>query len=291
MRPALRVRGALGVLAVLTASLVGAIAGGGAGAVPAQRPNRAVVVVDSGAGTVVEGIEFTSESISGLEALQMAGMSPVVWASPGEGGAVCALRGVGCAADNRCLTCQAPNYWVYHRAPAGSGGYSYSQVGAGATRVRDGDVEGWRWGTGAAPADHSVDSVFGAPPPPPPPAAPGGAPSGGGSAASGTSSGGGGPGAPGASGDAEGQDGSTTTTDGGSTTTSRPEADGRDGSTSSSDTDTGDDTDDDLDAAPASTRRPGDDSGRNWLASAVLFACVLGVVLVLLLRARRQRAA
>ncbi len=29
--------------------------------------------------------------------------------------------------------------------------------------VHDGDVEGWKWGTGAAPAYHSVDEVF--PPP------------------------------------------------------------------------------------------------------------------------------
>ncbi|MCB1017381.1 MAG: hypothetical protein KDB10_20005, partial [Acidimicrobiales bacterium] len=139
----MRLRSALLTAALVVACLLAALAGPGARDAVASGPNRAVVVADSGTGVIVRGIEFSAESISGLEALQLAGLSPVVEGFQGEGGAVCALAGVGCPSDGSCLTCDPRGYyWAYHRAPAGSGGYTYSRVGAGATRVHDGDVEG-----------------------------------------------------------------------------------------------------------------------------------------------------
>lgn len=151
-----------------TASLVAAvllIGPGGAGSplrtgsAVASAPNRAAVVVDTGSEVKTACVEFAETSITGVEALQRAGFEPVARGYGGIGVAVCALCGKGCPADASCLTCLSPNYWSYHRAPSGQGTFAYSQVGPGATEVRNGDVEGWGWGTGAAPAFLSFQSV------------------------------------------------------------------------------------------------------------------------------------
>lgn len=134
---------AAGVLTVAIA--VGAGAEGGADVVQADR-NRAAVVVDLGGGDVRTAcVSFDSSTISGVEALRLAGFDPVTQSFGGRGAAVCALCGKGCGPGSGCLTCQQPNYWGYWP------GYRYSQVGAGATQVGDGDVQAWRWGTGEAP--------------------------------------------------------------------------------------------------------------------------------------------
>lgn len=106
--------------------------------------HRAAVIIDTGAGVKKICIHFAEASISGLEALQRANATPVVQTFGGIGGAVCALCGRGCPAGNTCLTCGAPNYWAYFRAPAGASGFAYSRAGANSTTVHDGDVEGRR---------------------------------------------------------------------------------------------------------------------------------------------------
>jgi hypothetical protein len=129
-----------------------------AGPATAQSANQALVVVETGSDRFETYISFTSEPVSGLEALQMAGMSPVYRSYGSNGLAVCALCGRGCPADGSCLTCDEPNYWAYWRDDAGGGeGFVYSGSGAGSIRVGDGDIEGWRWGTGAAPAWEPFD--------------------------------------------------------------------------------------------------------------------------------------
>ncbi len=163
------------------ATFVAAPSSGAADATPTVA-NRAGVIVDQGNGTVRRvGITFTG-TITGLAALQLAGFSPSVRSFGGVGGAVCALDiarvHYGCPTDASCLTCAAPDYWAYARAPAGTQTFVVSRVGGGATEVHDGDVEGWRWGTGATPAYVPLDRIFPptttstsptSPPPPPPP--------------------------------------------------------------------------------------------------------------------------
>ncbi|HEY5886925.1 MAG TPA: hypothetical protein VIT24_04310 [Acidimicrobiales bacterium] len=152
--------------AAVLGALVGCLAVAGmvgsafsAPAPEAQAVHRAAIVVDTGSGVVSRCVTFSEDSISGITALQRAGLAPVVRSFSGTGGAVCGLNGLGCPADSSCLTCQAPNYWAYYRADNGANGFSYSQVGAGSTQVTDGDVEGWRWGSGAAPAFRSFGSI------------------------------------------------------------------------------------------------------------------------------------
>jgi hypothetical protein len=253
---------------VTTVGMLGAV---GTPVAEGQAGNRVGVVVDTGSGVLTRCVTFSESSISGIEALQRAGLSPVVRSFSGEGGAVCAINGQGCPADSSCLSCQAPNYWSYHRAEAGAGGFTYSQVGAGSTAVTDGDVEGWRWGTGSAPGFRSIDEVCPVAPPPttssPPAGSPPPPPSSGGDAGSGSggSSSGGGDTPP------------ASTTPVGSTTIAPPTtmsgAD-EDASTSSSDA-----TAETLDGEEAAARSDPDEDGGSfpWLGVAAVVA-VLGVL-------------
>lgn len=122
--------------------------------------HRAAVVVDTGFAVKTACVHFTEASITGKEALERADVDPVFASYGGTGVAVCALCGTGCSSGN-CLTCDAQNYWAYHRAAAGATTYTYSQAGAGATEVHDGDVEGWRWGSGGPPPFFSIEQVCG----------------------------------------------------------------------------------------------------------------------------------
>ena len=179
MRRALR---ALGV------ALVASLAVAGLGATPARAGgSQAVVIIDTGSGSYTRVISF-SGTISGFEALQLAGAGPETDAYSGQGIAICRLFGVG--NDTGCLGSGSDTrYWAYFRAPAGSAGWRYSGAGAGATSVSDGDVEGWRFGAGNAPGFRSFCDVVGcAPPPEPPPPPP---PAGGGGTTDGAAAGGG----------------------------------------------------------------------------------------------------
>ena len=127
-------------------------------AVAAVEEHHAAVIVDTGQTVKKVCVSFAEDAITGAEALRRAGVDPV-FASYGEKGeAVCAICGVGCAAGN-CF-CDRARFWAYHRAAPG-GGYTYSRAGVSSTLVRDGDVEGWRWGSGAAPPYASVGQVCG----------------------------------------------------------------------------------------------------------------------------------
>lgn len=169
-------RAALVATIVTLGALVPVMAADAAGS------HRALVIVDTGAGVTRKVVEFSSSSITGLQALELAGANPVVYSFAGQGGAVCKLFGVGRDAGPNCLggADGNPNYWAYFRAPAGTTSFTYSRAGAGSTQVHDGDVEGWRWGTGAAPAWSAVPpattttTTTAAPPPGgPAPTAPG----------------------------------------------------------------------------------------------------------------------
>jgi len=105
------------LLASATALVSGATLTVAVSTAAAATAHRAVVVVDFGDGhTHVAPISFTSSSINGLTALDLAGYTPVVRAFAGNGGAVCAITDshgtvLGCPADSTCFTCAAPDYW------------------------------------------------------------------------------------------------------------------------------------------------------------------------------------
>ena len=134
---------ALGLLAVITAPTAPA---------PAATTHHATVVVQLPDGSVESRrITFTDDFVSGIEALTTAGLEPVTYGQGPLGTAVCQILSFGCPSDSSCLTCGGEAYWSYWRAPSGTDKFIYSSVGAGATEVHDGDVEGWRWGNGNLP--------------------------------------------------------------------------------------------------------------------------------------------
>lgn len=121
--------------------------------------SQAAVIVDTGSSVIKKCITF-SGTISGIQALQLAGMNPQTYGFGSLGGAVCSLNGHGCSADSTCLTCGGSSYWAYHQASAG-GGFQYSRGGASNSTVSDGGVEGWQWGSGEAPSFTSAGAVCG----------------------------------------------------------------------------------------------------------------------------------
>lgn len=134
----------------------------------AAAPSRAVVIVDTGSSVRTEVISF-SGSISGLEALRLAGADPVTYGYAGQGAGVCALDGVGHAGTDECLgTADDPRYWSYWHATDGASGWSYARECACTFVVHDGDVEGWKFGTGARPPFRSFCDVVGCAPQPAP---------------------------------------------------------------------------------------------------------------------------
>lgn len=122
--------------------------------------NQAGLVVTFGDGrTLTYCIEFTEDSITGIELLRRSGLSVVTANSGGLGAAVCSIDGEGCSDPGDCF-CQCKGgtcaYWAYfqHR----EGGWQYSSVGAGNRTIRNGDADAWVWGGGnTAPGGASPD--------------------------------------------------------------------------------------------------------------------------------------
>ncbi len=116
-----------------------------------QGGGRAGLVVQFGDGRVVtQCVSFAGESISGLELLQRSGLEIIAQVS-GVGAAVCKIGDEGCNYPAEACFCkfgagQQGEYWAYWRQRDGA--WQYSLQGAHATRLRDGDVDGWAWGRG-----------------------------------------------------------------------------------------------------------------------------------------------
>jgi hypothetical protein len=140
-------------------------------AAAAATQHHAAVVVDTGTSVKKVCVAFPEDAISGEEALRRADaidrLDPVFSDRYGSKGmAVCSLCGVGCGDPSDCF-CDPARYWAYHRAAPGDAKYAFSSRGASSTVVRDGDVEGWKWGKGEAPELTTVGKVCNVDEPPP----------------------------------------------------------------------------------------------------------------------------
>ncbi|MDQ1403220.1 MAG: hypothetical protein QOG03_1536 [Actinomycetota bacterium] len=137
--------------AVVFLVMVGCLAAMAVSPPPARAAttHRALVVVDTGSQVKHRCIGFSSDTITGRQAIDRADVQPVYSGYSAQGTAVCSLCGTGCPADN-CF-CDPNRYWRYYRQPAGSSSVTYSNQGAGSTTVHDGDVEHWSWATTNTP--------------------------------------------------------------------------------------------------------------------------------------------
>lgn len=121
------------------------------GAARAQDQNQAGLVVVFGDGRIEQQcVAFTEESISGYELLQRSGL-PLSVEAGAIGPTVCSIDKEGCSfpAESCFCRCQGSPciYWSYWRLEDG-GTWHYQSLGAGNTKVRSGDVEGWHWAAG-----------------------------------------------------------------------------------------------------------------------------------------------
>jgi hypothetical protein len=128
--------------------------------------STAVVVIDTGASVRSAVIHFDG-SINGIDALELAGGNPTTYGFSGNGAAVCSIDGVGNPANESCLIGPNGEYWAYYLATGGATSWTYARGCACTTTVNDGDVQGWRYGTGAAPRSSADFCAYVACAPPP----------------------------------------------------------------------------------------------------------------------------
>lgn len=125
------------------------------GVVRAQDENRAGLVVVFGDGRVErQCVAFAEDTITGYQLLERAGL-PLSVEAGAIGPTVCSIDQEGCSfpAESCFCRCQGSPcvYWSYWRLEGdgkGAVAWRYQSLGAGNTKVRSGDVEGWRWAAG-----------------------------------------------------------------------------------------------------------------------------------------------
>lgn len=116
-----------------------------------QAGNRAGLVVLFSDGSLrTSCVAFENESITSLELLQRSGVEVVAQASGGNA-AVCKIGADGCDYPAEPCFCkfgagQTGQYWAFWRLVGDT--WQYSNTGAGARRISNGEVDGWAWGTG-----------------------------------------------------------------------------------------------------------------------------------------------
>jgi hypothetical protein len=135
------------------------------GGMLAQDGNQAALVIrhsDQSVQTVC--VDFSEPEISGLELMQRSGIDLELDVQ-GLGAAVCRIGQTGCPANDCWCECKGGGdctYWSYWLRSGGQ--WQYSQGGASAYTVSDGDIQGWSWGPGAvnlaySPPDLSFENI------------------------------------------------------------------------------------------------------------------------------------
>lgn len=173
-------RGRVMVAVVLLGLFIVAVAAfGGAGGASAGESHRAGLVIEFGEGlTETRCIEFSEEEITGAELLRRSGLTLVLSDYGGLGDAVCRIGDTGCSDPDdcfcRCRGAECP-HWSYYALEDGA--WDFQNMGASQRRLRDGDVDGWIWGSGRTPPEQVTFgevcplAIPTQPPPPPTPAA------------------------------------------------------------------------------------------------------------------------
>lgn len=111
-------------------------------------PNMCDEVVDFGDGRAVVRRSPMAPGASGMDLLLLGSGLQVVQSE----GAVCAIEGVGCPAEDCFCACASPDncrFWAYyHGLP--DGGWEAAATGPAEYELPPGAVDGWAWGPGAA---------------------------------------------------------------------------------------------------------------------------------------------
>ena len=113
--------------------------------------HRAGLVVRFANGKVQTAcVSFSEPAITGEQLLQRSGFKSIVDSGGALGGAICSINDQGCRYQSQDCFCRCTGsqceYWAYYLWH--SGAWLYSQAGAAAVKVTDGDLQGWSWGSG-----------------------------------------------------------------------------------------------------------------------------------------------
>lgn len=154
------------------------LAGAGALALAAGLIAPRAALADGEAGLVIQDgdqvrtycVAFSGESIGGDQLLTAAGVAYGQFGGSG-GSVLCSIQQVGCFSPgsfNDCFCeCQGGSctYWAFFTQKYGET-WKYSALAFNATRARDGDLHGWKWGKGSlqnapVPASATFESVCG----------------------------------------------------------------------------------------------------------------------------------
>ncbi len=113
-----------------------------------------LVVQFADGGTRQYCVAFAEESITGLDLLLKSGLDVKVESYGSMGALVCKIGADGCdfpAQPCACLS-YGPGgvYWSYSHLKDGA--WKVATQGAAGYKIRDGDVDGWAWSSGKAPA-------------------------------------------------------------------------------------------------------------------------------------------
>jgi hypothetical protein len=117
----------------------------------AQTTNRAGLVLLGSDGNVqTYCVAFVENTISGVELVQRAKL-PLIVQPSGNNAAVCKIGDDGCDFPAEDCFCrfgggQHGEYWAFWQLRDAA--WEYAQLGAGAARVKNGDVNGWAWSSG-----------------------------------------------------------------------------------------------------------------------------------------------
>jgi hypothetical protein len=127
----------------------------------AQGTNRAGLVIQFSDGVVeTRCVEFSKQTITGLEVLEQSGLPVLAAFDPSLGAMVCKIQEQGCPVDN-CLCQNPPDYWSYWHLNGNS--WVYSPAGSSTYQVSDGEVQGWSWGPGNPPPVRTFNEICAAP--------------------------------------------------------------------------------------------------------------------------------
>lgn len=139
------------VVAALIPVTLPAVTGAAPACATATGPHAALVI-DAGASVRSFCVALDATTVSGIHLIELAGAQDHLSYGFGSGGqAVCRLAGVGPQGDD-CFA-DYPQYWGYWHGD-GHGGWTWSSSGAASTRVGDGALDGWVWGSGDSGASH-----------------------------------------------------------------------------------------------------------------------------------------
>lgn len=128
--------------------------------------HHAALVIQHASGSLITRcVAFAEDQITGLQLIDRSGVQYEAQSFGSVGIAICQLDREPSSVPPGCFG--SGPYWQYfHRR---GGGWQTSALGAGSSALHDGDMDGWRYASGAnqAPGNVAFASVCAAPAPPP----------------------------------------------------------------------------------------------------------------------------